>query len=127
MTHETAALLEKAEQSIAAASLLLDDDYIDFAASRAYYAMFYAVEALLLSREMSFSKHSAVIAAFGKEFIKTGIIDARFHKMLLSAFDLRNAGDYGIMHTVSEQQAKQVILDSKEMLIVITAQLGVYS
>ena len=36
-----------------------------FAASRAYYAMFYAAEALLQSRGLAFSKHSAVHAAFG--------------------------------------------------------------
>lgn len=124
MTPAVVALLAKAEQSVAAASLLLDDDYVDFAASRAYYAMFYAVEALLLSKEMSFSKHSAVIAAFGKEFVKTGVMDARFHRMLLNAFDLRNAGDYGTMHFVAEQQVKQVIMDARELLAAISLILG---
>jgi uncharacterized protein (UPF0332 family) len=52
-------LLEKSAQSRDAALLLLKDDYVDFAASRAYYAMFYAIEALLLSSDLSFSKHSA--------------------------------------------------------------------
>lgn len=62
-------LLDKATQSIGAAELLMQDGYIDFSASRTYYAMFYAVEALLLSREHSFSKHSAVISPLGKEFV----------------------------------------------------------
>ena len=55
--------------------------------------MFYAVEALMLDRDLSFSKHSAVIAAFGKKFVKTGIFDSRFHRSFLNAFDLRNEGD----------------------------------
>lgn len=109
-------LFDKSEQSIAAATLLLNDGYVDFAASRAYYAMFYAVEALLLSREMTFSKHSSVIAAFGKDFAKTGIVDARFHRAILNAFDLRNAGDYGSIHAVSEEKTKQVLDDAAEML-----------
>jgi len=108
-------LLEKSAQSIAAASLLLRDNYVDFSASRAYYAMFYAVEALLLSRERSFNKHSAVIAAFGKEFVKSGIFDNRFYRFIMVAFDLRNAGDYGSMHAVSAEEAQQTIDEAREL------------
>lgn len=124
MNDSVRELLDKSEQSIAAATLLLNDGYADFAAGRAYYAMFYAVEALLLNREMTFSKHSAVIAAFGKEFAKTGKMDARFHRAILNAFDLRNAGDYGSMHAVSEEQAKQALNDAVEMLAQIRAVLA---
>ena len=96
--------------------LLLNDDYVDFAASRAYYAMFYAIEALLLSRDLSFSKHSAVISAFGKEFIKTGLLNVRFHRSVMDAFDIRNAGDYGSMHAVSEEKAREIIAEAGELL-----------
>lgn len=58
-------LLDKAERSLAAAEHLLLEGFPEFAAGRSYYAMFYATEALLLSRDLSFSKHSAVITAFG--------------------------------------------------------------
>ena len=115
MTDAIHDLLEKSAQSIDAASLLLRDNYVDFSASRAYYAMFYAVEALLLSREHSFNKHSAVIAAFGKEFVKSGIFDNRFHRFIMGAFDLRNAGDYGSMHAVSAEKAQQTIDEAREL------------
>jgi uncharacterized protein (UPF0332 family) len=116
-------LLDKAAQSIGAAELLLKDGYIDFSASRTYYAMFYAVEALLLSRERSFSKHSAIISAFGKEFVKTGTFDIRFHRYILNAFDLRNAGDYGSIHAVSEGKVRQTIAEARELLAAITQYL----
>jgi uncharacterized protein (UPF0332 family) len=112
-------LLDKAAQSICAAELLLKDGYVDFSASRTYYAMFYAVEALLLSREHSYSKHSAVISAFGKEFVKTGTFDSRFHRYILNAFDLRNAGDYGSIHAVSEGKVRQTIEEARELLAAI--------
>lgn len=120
MTESVRELLEKSAQSIGAAELLVNDGYADFSASRAYYAMFYAVEALLLSRELSFSKHSAVIAAFGKDYVKAGLLDSRYHRYLLNAFDLRNAGDYGTMHIVSEEKARQTIVEARELLDVIT-------
>ena len=42
MNEELVGLLSKAERSIAAASTLLQTGDTDFAASRAYYAMFYS-------------------------------------------------------------------------------------
>jgi len=117
-------LLDKSEQSINAANLLLGDGYDDFAASRAYYAMFYAVEALMLDRDLSFSKHSAVIAAFGKRFVKTGIFDSHFHRSLLNAFDLRNAGDYGSTGTVSRNEASQIIAEAGQLLAEIKRHLA---
>jgi uncharacterized protein (UPF0332 family) len=109
-------LLGKAAESIAAAELLLRDGYVDFSASRSYYAMFYSVEALLLAQNLSFSKHSAVISSFGKNFIKTGLFDAKLHLYILDAFDLRNIGDYGTMHSITEQKAAELIRNAGEFL-----------
>ena len=47
--------------------------------------MFYLAQVLLLSRGLSFSSHAAVIAAFSKEFAKTGVLDVRFHRCLIDA------------------------------------------
>ena len=46
--NEVKDLLSKARQSVKAAELLLGDGFDDFSASRSYYAMFYALEALFL-------------------------------------------------------------------------------
>ena len=45
--------------------------------SRVYYAMFYSVEALLLTEGISVSSHKGVISVFGERFIKTGIFVKR--------------------------------------------------
>lgn len=71
MRAETEALLTKARRSLDNARRSLDAGDADFAASRAYYAMFYAAEALLLSRGLAFSKHAAVIAEFTREFVRS--------------------------------------------------------
>ncbi len=120
---EVKELIEKAHQSLEAAKLLFDEGFIDFSASRAYYSMFYAVEALLLSQNLFFSKHSAVISAFGKDFVKTGIFDVRYHRYLLDAFDLRNKGDYGAMHAVPKEKAEQLISNSCDLFAAIGLRL----
>src|SRR2546425_9345635 len=96
MTPEQEALLSKARDSVRAARLLADAGLYDFAVSRAYYAMFYVAEAFLLGQGLSFSRHSAVIAAFGERFAKPGSVPVQFHRYLIEGQDKRNIGDYQI-------------------------------
>jgi uncharacterized protein (UPF0332 family) len=98
-------LLHKAQDSIRGAKALMRETLFGFAASRAYYAMFYVAQALLLQQKLSFSKHSAVIAAFGKHFAKTGIIPYEFHQYLNDAQNDRLAGDYDTVAYIGEEKA----------------------
>ena len=118
MNSEIQILLQNAKESLEAAELLEYEGYAGFSASRAYYSMFYVVEALLFSKQLSFSSHSAVIAAFGKEFVKTGIIDTKFHRYLIDAQDLRNVGDYGIVKKITHEQAQKVLQWARELISV---------
>ena len=65
--------LEKAEESLAASADELAAGRLSFAVNRAYYSCFYAVSALLLSKELRFKKHSGVRAAFQQHFVKSGM------------------------------------------------------
>ena len=116
MNPEVKALIEKAKRSQKAASNLFKDGDIDFSASRAYYSLFYIASALLLSRGLSFSSHSGVIANFGKEFSKTGVLDPKYHNYLIESQDRRNIGDYGIMVVVTEEQTKEILEWAKEFI-----------
>jgi uncharacterized protein (UPF0332 family) len=78
-SEEVKALLHKARRSLDAAKELFSKGYYDFAVSRAYYAMFYSAEAVLLTKDLKFKKHSAVISGFGKEFVKTGEFEEKYH------------------------------------------------
>lgn len=116
MNSEIKALLEKAKRSQKAATKLFKDGDLDFAASRAYYSLFYTAEALLLSRELSFSSHSAVISSFGKEFAKTGLLNPKFHHYLMESQDRRNIGDYSVLAEVTEEQANEMLIWAKEFI-----------
>ncbi|MFP4175940.1 MAG: HEPN domain-containing protein [Candidatus Brocadiia bacterium] len=101
--------LERAETSLGAARKLLKDDYPDFSASRAYYAAFYAATALLLSRDISRSKHSGTIAAIHQYFIKPGHLSVKHGEEIRKLFELRNVGDYGSTQHVGPQDASRAI------------------
>ena len=116
MKPESRRLLDKAARAIHAAETLLREGDADFAAGRAYYAMFYAAEALLFERGLQFRKHGAVHGAFGEHFIRSGLLDTRFHRWLLDAFDVRIQGDYGVDAVVSLEEARDMIDRAGEFL-----------
>jgi len=116
-------LIEKAKESLDAAKSLFDNGFYDFSVGRSYYAMFYTAEAVLLTKNLAFSKHSAVIAAFGKEFVKPAILPKKLREYMVSAFDMRQLGDYGAPGSVSEARAQSLIEETKEVIETIEGYL----
>lgn len=124
MTDEQLELLMEARDSIAAAKLLLEGEYPGYAASRAYFAMFYIAETFLEGEGMSFSKHSAVISAFGRDYARAGRVPTEFHRWLMEAQELRHSGDYGSRSAVNYDQAKEQIDRAEQFLSLAERLIG---
>jgi uncharacterized protein (UPF0332 family) len=125
MKPEQATLLRKARQSLRGAQVLADQECLyDLAVSRAYYVMFYVAEAFLLGEGLAFSKHSAVIAAFGERFAKTGRVPPEFHRYLLDGTDRRNVGDYGLGPELPKSVADEQIARAARFLELAEQLLG---
>lgn len=127
MNEEMKALLKKAQDSIKGARILFDDELYGFSASRAYYAMFYLVSAILLTKEMSFSKHQAVVASFGQHFVKTKLFEQKFHQYLVEAFEQRQIGDYEPLEEITKETAQKSIDHALEFLKAVKDYLSEYS
>ena len=107
--EEVTAYIERARKSLEAAKELRQTGYQDFAASRAYYAAFYAASALVVNNGLDSSKHSGVIAIIHRDFVRTGKLDKEHGKNLNWLFELRSVGDYGIVMHVTEDDCAQAI------------------
>ncbi|MBP0013675.1 HEPN domain-containing protein [Roseofilum reptotaenium CS-1145] len=116
MTPEQQKLLEKANRSLQAARELNRTGFPDFAASRTYYAMFYIATAFLEGEGLSYSKHSAVIAAFGRIFARTNRIPVELHRYLIDAERIRLRADYNTELDISETDVEQLVSQGEEML-----------
>ncbi|KAM3102541.1 HEPN domain-containing protein [Phormidesmis sp. 146-12] len=116
MTSEQQALLQKEVRSLEAAKVLNREGLPEFAVTRAYYTMFYIVEAFLEGDNLSFSKHSAVISAFGQRFANTGRVPVEFHRYLITAEQIRRQGDYDTTPELTEVQAAEQILRAEQFL-----------
>jgi uncharacterized protein (UPF0332 family) len=124
MTPEHQDLLVQARESLTAAKALHSQGFHGFAASRAYFTMFYVAEAFLLGKGLAFSKHSAVHAAFGEHFAKTGIVPPQFHRYLIRGMDVRHAGDYGKARSEPPEDAVEQIARAEKFLELAELHLG---
>lgn len=97
--------LNAAHEELRASRHNINGGYYGVAVSRAYYAIFYAANAILLTRNLSRRKHSAVLAAFRQHFVKPGWIEATYSDTFGEVFELRQAADYDTLITTEREQA----------------------
>jgi uncharacterized protein (UPF0332 family) len=102
--------LKQADDSVEEAKVLLKEKMSPRAViNRLYYAMFYAVLALLQEKQLGTSKHIGAISLFDKEFVKTGIFDKGMSKALHRAFELRQKGDYMEQAEVTKKDVDEIL------------------
>lgn len=84
--------------------MLVDSDP-DAAASRAYYAAFYAVSAVFAARGKVFRRHSEVEAAVHRDLVNAGAWDRELGMLFSHLSSLRLTGDYGGEAHVATREA----------------------
>ena len=124
MKDATQKLLAKAARALKVAKRLKANEDAEFVVGRAYYAMFYVAEALLNEKGQRFRKHRGVHGAFAEHFIKTMLLDSRYHRWLLEAFSKRITGDYGLESDLTAEDATLLVEQAHEFLTVAKKFLG---
>lgn len=98
MNNERKVLIEyrlsRAEETLEDAKILFVKRRLFSTVNRIYYAIFYAVNALLLSKNLSSAKHSGVLSLFMREFVNKGIVNQEMGKFYNQMFEFRQKGDY---------------------------------
>ena len=107
--EEIGANWTRATESLSAARVLVEAGHPDFAASRSYYAAFYAACALLLSENREFGRHSGVLAAVHREYVRTGRLAEEHGRSFSWLFELRGIADYGESRHVPHDEALKAI------------------
>lgn len=109
--------LEYSRRDLDAARSNLNAGYYHIVVSRAYYVMFYAANALLSSKDITRSKHSGVLSAFGEFFVKTGLIETQYAKMFGNAFTARLVSDYDVITTTDKSTAEDILNDANRFVL----------
>lgn len=108
--------MEKAKKKLEVAGKLLKSGDYEDAVSRAYYAVFHAAQALLLTEGERAESHKGVVTLFGLLFVKTGKVSKNLGKYLANLKDDRESGDYEVFSYIDEETADTAVAEAKEFL-----------
>jgi uncharacterized protein (UPF0332 family)/predicted nucleotidyltransferase len=117
-------VLLRAHDALDDAQLGLSEGRHGWAANRAYYAMFHAATALLLSEGLAFSRHRGVISAFHERYVKAGKLPRALGKHLDDAFVARNKADYSYREEVGAEEARRLVEQATEFIAAIEQLIG---
>jgi len=116
-------MLRKAEEKLKTAQIDFNNERYDDSISRAYYAVFHAISAVLLSKGLHYSSHSQVIGNFNKVFVKTETFPKMFTKIIQRLFEERQIGDYDIESEITRKEADKNLKDASKIIKAITKYL----
>jgi len=117
--------LEQAKETLRDAHLLLDRDGSPGSViNRSYYAMYYAVQALLAWLGKGSSQHTGVTSMFDEDFVKSGEFPKLMSKALHKAFDLRQMGDYRELIDLDQEQAKEILRSADQFVETVVKYLA---
>jgi len=108
--------IETAYKTLEAAKVLANNGFWNSSVNRLYYALFYAVNALLVLNEIPTKSHSATKSQFSMHFIKTGRLDKKYGRLLSQLFDWRQKGDYENIFDYEKEVVEPLFDPVKEMI-----------
>jgi uncharacterized protein (UPF0332 family) len=101
--------LEKATNTMTQIPELQKLGYWDNIANRLYYAVFHAVNALLIREGLEINRHKSSHALFSLHYIKTGKLPAEFGRLYNNLQTMREKSDYNCFYNVTEAEIAEGI------------------
>lgn len=122
VTQAVAAWMGMAAEALASAHADLAAGRPRSTVNRAYYAAFYAVSAVLLSRGQHFVKHAGVQAALHRDLILPGLLAPEHGTAYDAMFKLRLIADYTVTEISADDaartlaEAEAIIAEARRLL-----------
>lgn len=116
--------IESARKTFEAASVLAENGFWNSTVNRLYYALFYAVNALLVLNGIHSKSHAATKSQFSLYFVKTGKFDKKYGRLLSELSDWRQKGDYENIFDYDNDSVKPLFEPVKEMIDLIEKEIN---
>lgn len=116
--------IKLAEDKLKVANHLFEHKHYKEVVSACYYAMFYAVKALLLAEgRKDPHTHEGVKILFGKYCIEQGRMDKSYGKIFAVAQEARYRADYKEMIVVSKKEAQESVKETGKFIKVLKSRV----
>ncbi|WP_372947368.1 HEPN domain-containing protein [Mariniphaga sp.] len=117
--------IESACKTFEAAKVLAKNGFWNSAVNRLYYAVFYAVNALLVMNKIQTKSHSATKSQFSLHFIKTGKFDKKYGRLLGELYDWRQKGDYDNIFDYDNNSVQPLFKPVEEFISLIENEINI--
>ena len=111
--------MDRAKEDLKTAKDNFREESYRASVNRSYYAIFHALRAITALEQFDPRKHSGIIAYINQNFVKTGVFDKSFSKMVDSAFRLREKSDYDDFYVVSVEEATKQIKTAETIVEIV--------
>lgn len=108
--------LERAKEALADAESMFEMGSLRSGNNRAYYAIFYAMRAVIALEGVDYKHHSGVIRHFQKDYIRTKIFPVEMADIINGASRIRNASDYDDFYIASKAETADQIEGAKLLI-----------
>ncbi len=116
MKTEVEDYLIRARETLIESKFAHGSQFWNMSVNRSYYAMFYAVTAVLRTKEIVRSKHSGLVSAFIENFANTGLFEVKYAQSLNKGFKFRNVNDY-VQHPIATEENSKLLLEEAIALV----------
>ena len=118
--------LNKAKETLETAKMIFNEGK-DFSSAnnRAYYAIFYAIRAVLAIEEIDFKRHKDVLAYFNKEYVNKEKFPKMIGRKISQAQRIREDSDYDD-YEPSFEKTEQQINTARELIGLVEEYINNY-
>ena len=108
--------LMRSKETLDDARILFANSKLFSTVNRIYYAMFYIVNGLLLTKGLSSAKHSGILGLFNKEFVNKGVVEKELGRFYNEMFEFRQKADYKDLVRFDKENVKAWLSNAGEFV-----------
>lgn len=108
--------LGKAHKTLADAQKVIEMEMWATGANRLYYAVYYAVSALLMANGINAKTHEGIIRMFNMEYVAKGKMDRELGRQYNRLFSMRITGDYGDCFDLYEEDVRPMLEPAQRLV-----------
>jgi uncharacterized protein (UPF0332 family) len=112
--------IRKAQETYEEIAILTAANKWSGAANRLYYAVFHAINALLIHDGHSVNTHQGSHAIFNLYYIKTGLLPRDFGRLYNQLQTMREESDYNCAYDISSDELNEKIEPARQLIEKIT-------
>lgn len=119
--------LERAENDLKSAKLLMNAEDYRGANNRAYYAIYHAISAVHALDGKAYRRHKDAISNFNKDYIHTEIFPRVYGRKIAEAEEIRHASDYDDFYIATKTEVEEQIQTAMELIELIKIYCAEYA